>query len=209
MSETGYGWTDEVPHSCEYLTDNLLAVARRERPGTVLDLGCGNGSLIHAFRKEGFAADGIELDEDGARLASERNPDAAIYQGSLSDAAFVERVKRDSRAPYQLIVSSEVIEHMFEPRDLLRAAAQLMSRDGRLVITTPYHGYLKNLAISITGKWDTHADPFWTGGHIKFFSRKTLTKMLLECGFDLQAFSGVGRAPYLWKSMILVASRRN
>jgi hypothetical protein len=38
-----------------------------------------------------------------------------------------------------------------------------------LIITTPYHGYLKNIALSVSVKFDHHVNPLWDGGHIKFF----------------------------------------
>ena len=72
-------------------------------------------------------------------------------------------------------------------------------------MTTPYHGYLKNLAISLAGAWDRHLDPIWDGGHIKQFSRKTITRLLIDSGFVLKKFGGVGRVPWLWKSMIVLA----
>lgn len=73
------------------------------------------------------------------------------------------------------------------------------------MISTPYHGYLKNLALSVFNKWDKHHTPLWHGGHVKFWSRKTLTQLLEANGFKVTEFHGAGRLPWLWKSMILVA----
>ena len=78
---------------------------------------------------------------------------------------------------------------------------------GRFICTTPYHGYLKNLAISLTNKWDDHITPFWDGGHIKFWSRKTLGRLLTEAGFTNLQFRGAGRLPYLWMSMVMSGDR--
>lgn len=44
-------------------------------------------------------------------------------------------------------------------------------------------------------------------GHIKYWSRPTLTRLMHENGFAVRRFHGVGRLPYLWKSMILVAQK--
>ena len=72
-------------------------------------------------------------------------------------------------------------------------------------MSTPYHGYLKNLALAMTGKLDGHFSVLWDGGHIKFFSRATLERMLTDQGFEVLAFAGAGRLPLLWKSMLVNA----
>ncbi len=72
-------------------------------------------------------------------------------------------------------------------------------------MSTPYHGYLKNLALAATGKLDAHFTVLRDGGHIKFFSRRTLEQMLREQGFEVAGFAGAGRWPWLWKSMLVKA----
>lgn len=52
---------------------------------------------------------------------------------------------------------------------------------------------------------DKHFTALWDGGHIKFFSVKTLTKLLQETGYQNIQFQFSGRVPYLWKSMICKA----
>ena len=69
---------------------------------------------------------------------------------------------------FDAVTSTEVIEHLFSPRSLPRFAARVLLPAGYLILSTPYHGYIKNLALSITGKWDRHFSPLWDGGHIKF-----------------------------------------
>ena len=61
-----------------------------------------------------------------------------------------------------------------------------------MIISTPYHGYLKNLVLALTNKWDAHLNPFWDGGHIKFWSRKTISRLLSENGFRVIQFIGSG-----------------
>jgi hypothetical protein len=46
----------------------------------------------------------------------------------------------------------------------------LLSPGGVAFISTPNHGYLKTLALAVTGKMDAHFTASWDGGHIKFFS---------------------------------------
>lgn len=54
---------------------------------------------------------------------------------------------------------------------------------------------------------DAHFNSLDDYGHIKFWSRRTLTALLHECGFRVVQFCGAGRLPLLWKSMIVVAKK--
>lgn len=74
-----------------------------------------------------------------------------------------------------------------------------------MIISTPYHGYVKNLVLAVTGKLDNHFSALWDGGHIKFWSKKTLYRLLQEQDFEIEFFLGVGRLPLLWKSMLVKA----
>jgi 2-polyprenyl-6-hydroxyphenyl methylase/3-demethylubiquinone-9 3-methyltransferase len=72
-------------------------------------------------------------------------------------------------------------------------------------MSTPYHGYWKNLALALTNKFDAHWHPLRDFGHVKFFSRATLSQLASEAGFSVTDFLRVGRIPVLACSMILVA----
>jgi 2-polyprenyl-6-hydroxyphenyl methylase/3-demethylubiquinone-9 3-methyltransferase len=102
----------------------------------------------------------------------------------------------------------EVVEHLFYPRRLFEVSDRLLVEGGLLIVSTPYHGYLKNLAVSVIGGWDRHFGVEVDGGHIKFFSKAALGKMALQCGFSKPHFRGVGRSPWLWKSMVLSFEKR-
>ena len=108
---------------------------------------------------------------------------------------------------FDVVVSTEVVEHVYSPRQWAATALAALKPGGLLICSTPYHGYLKNCALAITGKLDAHFTALWVGGHIKFWSRRTLTELLEEAGFQVVAFRGAGRLPWLWMSMLLVARK--
>ena len=105
------------------------------------------------------------------------------------------------KIPFLTVISMEVIEHLYSPRTFAAFVRSILEANGggRFILTTPYHGYLKNLSIALAGKADRHYSALWEGGHIKFWSRRTLAILLREAGFRNMAFTGAGRIPYLWR----------
>jgi 2-polyprenyl-6-hydroxyphenyl methylase/3-demethylubiquinone-9 3-methyltransferase len=80
----------------------------------------------------------------------------------------------------------------------------LLAPGGVGLISTPYHGYLKNLAIVASGGFDRHFNPLWEGGHLKFFTEAKLRELFEETGFQRYEFHRIGRIPVLAKSMLAV-----
>jgi len=110
---------------------------------------------------------------------------------------------------FDAVISTEVIEHLFLPAALPHFARSVLNPGGHLIVTTPYHGYLKNLLICLAGKWVSHHTSMWDGGHIKFWSRRTLSDLLEANGFEVVRFKGTGRIYGLWKSMVVTARLRD
>jgi len=168
-------------------------------------MGCGNGSFISQFQNHGWKLFGTDFSPTGIEIARKNFPgiDFFLANSSAPTGDLLERVGR-----VDVIVSTEVIEHLYDPRGFLRNAYTLLKSDGIVILTTPYHGYLKNLFLALTGKMDRHFTVLWDHGHIKFWSRRTLSQALTETGFVEIQFVGSGRLPYLWKSMVLRATKR-
>jgi 2-polyprenyl-3-methyl-5-hydroxy-6-metoxy-1,4-benzoquinol methylase len=154
-------------------------------------------ALLH---KSGFEVTGIEPDKRGFEIASEANPDILFHNIGVYD-------NTSALEEYDAVVSSEVIEHLFDPAALLKVSRNHLKSSGHLVLTCPHHGYVKNLLISITNKWDVHFHPDRVGGHIKFWSHKTMKSFLEQHGFVIVSMSGAGRFRPIWKSMVVVARK--
>ncbi len=199
-----YGWqSPSGPESCGYITPEVLRILGSLNVRRVCDLGSGNGALVGALRNAGYETAGVEYDKQGVEIARKHHPGVNFYHLGVEDDPTP--VLATEGEAFDAVVSTEVVEHLFSPHLLPAFARKIVSGGGYLVISTPYHGYLKNLALSVFNKWDKHHTPLWHGGHVKFWSRKTLTQLLEKNGFEVTAFYGVGRLPWLWKSMILVA----
>jgi len=149
---------------------------------------------------------GFDLSNSGITLAKKSFP----YMANIFEIHNVYEKELPVKFPqkdYDVVLSNEVIEHIYDPNEYLTNINYWLKRNGHLIITTPYHGYLKNLMIALLNKWDKNHTTDWEGGHIRFFSKKTLSEMLIENDFKPIRFYGAGRVQYLWKSMIMVAKK--
>jgi 2-polyprenyl-3-methyl-5-hydroxy-6-metoxy-1,4-benzoquinol methylase len=145
---------------------------------------------------------GCDLSQSGIAQARAAWPTCRFEVASAYDD-----LQQRFESTFDAVISAEVIEHLYDPRLFVRRAYGVLDPGGLLVLTTPYHGYLKNLALAVTGRMEAHFTALWDGGHIKFWSPRTLAHLLAETGFVNVAWRGVGRLPLLWKSMVVLARR--
>ena len=153
--------------------------------------------MTNQVRNLGYKVIGIDPSADGIEIASKSYPETEFIKGdSRTLSAF--------HGNQKLIYSLEVIDHIYDPYDFMNSVYSALQNQGIAIISTPYHGYFKNVLIAILGKFDDHVTALWRNGHIKFWSRKTLSVLITECGFEVLEFHRVGRVPPLAKSMIFV-----
>lgn len=200
-----YGFETGAPaHTFAYLQAPILSLLDNTSGKAILDLGCGNGYLANFLIGQGFDAWGTDASAEGIAIAKQTNPGRFFIQ----DISTGELPPELQNIRFDIIISTEVIEHLYDPEGFVAFCKKILPAAGELIISTPYHGYLKNLSLALLNKWDAHLDPSWHGGHIKFWSRRTLTNLLEKQGFKVTAFKGCGRLPYFWKSMIIKAELR-
>jgi 2-polyprenyl-3-methyl-5-hydroxy-6-metoxy-1,4-benzoquinol methylase len=197
-----YGYhSDTITHNFKYIMQPLLGMLDKNKNQCILDLGCGNGYLVNYLISLGYNAYGTDASEKGIIIAQKTNPDRFFVQDLSTGKLPLELQALN----FDTIISTEVIEHLYDPEGFIDFCKQLLTSKGEIILSTPYHGYLKNLVLSIFNKWDTHISPLWLGGHIKLWSAASLKQLLVSKGFTFLAFKGCGRLPYLWKSMLVKA----
>lgn len=201
FSNKNYGWfSQNAKESASYIDPKILKLLPKKKGLKILDLGCGNGAFSNKLGSLGYEVIAVDVSDDGIKIAEkEKAQNVSFHCKSFYDDNFKDIVG----ANFDVVLSTEVIEHLFWPKLLFKTARDVLKPGGLILISTPYHGYFKNLILSLINGWDNHFDVQWDGGHIKFFSKKTLIHMMKQSGFKVFHFSGAGRIPFLWKSMIL------
>jgi len=205
-----FTWNTPGTHAHQYLLIsvkkilNQFAIPKRAQ---ILDAGCGGGYVMHELYRKGYeniwgfdaSKSGIEVSQNSFSEIKDRFEIHDAYQQRLPESF--------PDGNYDLVVSVEVIEHLYSPKKYLENINRWLKPGGYLLITTPYRGYLKNLAIALINGFDFHFNPLFEGGHVKFFSKNTICKIFGDTNFEPVDFTGSGRLPYLWKSMVIVAKR--
>lgn len=208
--DNNYLWNNSKTVAHNELLPEIIGAFKTFVPNPavrVLDAGCGGGYILKQLKCNGYSdLWGIDLSRSGIMLAKKESPDLE-ERFAIHDACSSVLPPGFPKSEYDVVISIEVVEHLFDPKSYLKNINSWLKPGGFLILSTPYHGYLKNLAISLVNKWDDHHTVDWDIGHIKFFSKKTIEKMLQTQGFRVRGFYGVGRCWGLWKSMLVVAQK--
>lgn len=114
---------------------------------SLLDAGCGTGQLIVALSKRfsNIKLYGADFSEEGLRVSKKAAPSAEFYKLDLYNLP-------DNYSKYDVVICSEVLEHLLYPDKALDNLKQMVSEGGKLLLTVP------------NGRIDRY------GGHINFWS---------------------------------------
>lgn len=186
-----------------YLRHVLGLLSQIERGAKILDAGCGGGDFSIGLHEAGYTVFGSDLSVSAiahARSAGTGRYEVASLYDHLAEPFGINC--------FDAIVCVEVIEHLYSPARFVMRAHEALRPGGLLIVSTPYWGYLKNVVLALTNRMDRALTALWEGGHIKHFSRTTLTKLMEQQGFQTVKFIGCGEgwrahAPYLWNGMLM------
>lgn len=156
--------------TARYCTTRRLRILRHatRRVGALLDIGCGDGSFLHAASAAGWTVTGTEIG-GAAELSKELGIDV---RDSIEHA-------RD-RGPFDAITMWHTLEHFRDPERVVAAAREQLTPDGVLVIAVPDADGLQ--ARVFGGRW-FHLD---VPRHLYHFTRGSLERLLERAGLTVE-----------------------
>ena len=166
----------------------------------IMDYGCGKGKILREIRKKNYTATiyGADVSSIARQFAKKAVPTAQIVS-----------IQKDQQTPVKsgscdFVLSLDVIEHIYDTEQVFREFRRLLKPDGTLLISTPYFGFIKNIIIALIG-FNIVFDP--VSPHIRFYTRKSLERMLRLYGFSIVKFGYYGRFPLVWRGMYALSRK--
>jgi len=178
-----------------------VALGLLEGGERLLDIGCWNGGFLENVREAGLnrEVEGVDLVEAGVAAAVKRGLSARVVDLNREPLPFPD-------AHFDGISLLAVLEHVFDPYFTLGEVRRVLRPGGELVVDVPNAGSLTNRLRLLFGRIPvTSADAGWDGGHLHYFTRHALDRLLDGEGFDVRARRTTGGRPWLrewWISLM-------
>jgi 2-polyprenyl-3-methyl-5-hydroxy-6-metoxy-1,4-benzoquinol methylase len=167
--------------------DELLALAA---PQSLLDVGCGEGVLVHRWAQQldGRRVIGIDLEESSiqAGWAEHQAPNLEYRVMEAANLPFAD-------GDFDLASAIEVLEHVPDPEHTLDEMARCAAR--HLLVSVPREPLWRMLNMARGAYWSTLGN---TPGHLNHWSRGSFVKLLSRHGEVVEV-----RSPFPW-TMLLV-----
>lgn len=157
---------------CREVIDSRYRHLRQPRPGAdrLLDLGCGAGDFLERAQLLGWRAEGVDFDPKAVAVAQGRGLKAVV--GSVDSYAA-------ARDAFDVITCCHVIEHVYDPRELLAAIHRILKPGGQLWIETPN---IASAGHRLFGRaWRGLEAP----RHLAIFDHHALVRMVRATGFAI------------------------
>jgi 2-polyprenyl-3-methyl-5-hydroxy-6-metoxy-1,4-benzoquinol methylase len=173
--------------------NRVFSLAGITPAGSVLDVGCGAGPGLRYFAARGARAVGVDLVHYPLLETQRLAPAAHLVQGDVArDLPFAD-------GSFDLLLLSELIEHITDEQPLLAECYRVLRPGGAVVITTPNLWDIRRAFAPLTGSvWTGDTDPT----HCNMFTPARLGRALSAAGFERVSWR-TGIKPMYW-----ISSRR-
>lgn len=169
----------------EIINPEIATIASRLGRGLkVLDVGCGSGMHGAALKaKLGHEVYGVDNSPvsiakareriDGAEVGDVRRPD--LYPFPMVASGF------------NLLVFSDILEHLTDPLEVLSDHVQLLAPDGHMVLSIPNIAIWDARLRLMLGIWEYQDTGTFDKTHLRFFTRRSMKRMINDAGLEIVA----------------------
>ena len=178
--------------------EQILKLCMAGGGARLLDVGCSRGYLMNKLRSQNWTVVGIEPNSDDAKIASQTGFN--VFNCSAEEAL------KSNLGKYDRIIFADVLEHLVNPTEVLRAYRRHLTENGTVVISVPNIAHLSVRAQLMAGRFNMTDAGILDRTHLHFYTQRTFLAFIKECGFSVVKFSSTP-AP-IEKVFPILASRR-
>lgn len=154
------------------VSEDLIALLRLAGEGVsggrLLDVGCATGTFLLAASRA-FEVEGVEISAATAAIAKRRGLNVTV--GVLGDTP--------SERPFDVMTMLQVVEHLQDPKRVLKQAWERLRPGGLIYLNTPA---IDSYSFDYLGASHVHVSSF---GHVSLFSKRSLRALAESVGFEI------------------------
>ncbi|MCX8070602.1 MAG: class I SAM-dependent methyltransferase [Thermodesulfovibrionales bacterium] len=147
---------------------------------SILDVGCARGLLGEILKKrQDCIVEGIDIDKNLIEWAKKR-----LDRAILGDIEKI--VGTDELGQYDCIICGDVLEHLYNPYDVLMRLKKHLKKEGLLIATVPNVNNWAVIYEMLNGRWDYVPFSILSGTHIRFFTRDNILEIFKDSGYEIK-----------------------
>ena len=147
--------------------------------GSVLELGPGPGAMTRVLLARGYRVTVVENDPEALKVLQTLGVE--VISANLDGADWLNALVGRR---FDVVLACDVLEHLRAPEDVLQRLSDCVAPMGRLVISVPNIAYAGVVAAMRHGIFDYSDKGQLDRTHVRFFTKRSLEKVLLECGWS-------------------------
>jgi 2-polyprenyl-3-methyl-5-hydroxy-6-metoxy-1,4-benzoquinol methylase len=148
----------------------------------ILDVGAGRGILGEALGKKGYEVYAIESNTLASHEA--KNRVHHVISADLHDMNTIKAELKENKFNY--IIFSDVLEHVYDPMDVLKNYLPFLHDEGKILISLPNTVNWLNRLRFLFGQFSYEMSGVMDRTHIRFFTSKTAKNMLIASGCQIE-----------------------
>jgi 2-polyprenyl-3-methyl-5-hydroxy-6-metoxy-1,4-benzoquinol methylase len=191
LHSMGFGVSDTTAPSDEYHLKEgeesshrqIISWMKNFPPSRVLDLGCSGGRLGERLYQQGHHVTGVEIE---AIAGTARRVDRLIV------ADLDEGIPPEAGTGYDVVIAADVLEHLRDPDRVLAEIRRVLAPHGSLLLSVPNFAHWYPRTRVALGLFDYDARGILDRGHVRFFTRRSLQRLVTRSGWSISRIDYTG-----------------
>ena len=177
-----YPYQPEINHVAFDLVSKVIKDKKEVK--NILDVGCGYGLLSKELKKTFPKLDfyGIEHSKEASRSSQKI---LKLLQYNIEDIALIKRKFKTQK--FDVIIFSDVLEHLYDPVDIIKSYQSFLKQDGTIVVTVPNIANIFSRLALLFGHFNYNETGVMDKTHIRFFNKQNLKQLAKESNLQIVA----------------------